>query len=78
MTFGACFFRHRRRFFKRIQTSQDIYLILFIYLTVAQKNTECQTNDSPIEYNCKISTQKTALTRGDQKVRLSTWEIYFI
>jgi len=24
--------------------------------------TECQTNDSPIEYNCKISRHKTALT----------------
>jgi len=24
--------------------------------------TECQTNDSPVEYNCKISRHKTALT----------------
>ena len=24
--------------------------------------TECQTNDSPVEYNCKISRQKIALT----------------
>jgi len=26
------------------------------------KYTECQTSDSPIDYNCKIARQKTALT----------------
>jgi len=39
-------------------------LFLFIYVIIRSctKYTECQTNDSPIEYNCKISRQKTALT----------------
>jgi len=37
--------------------------LLFNTFTVAQNTyTECQANDSPIEYNCKISRQKTALT----------------
>jgi len=32
------------------------------YIHSCTKYTECQTNNSPIEYNCKISRQKTALT----------------
>jgi len=38
--------------------------MLFIYLINSQlhKIHKCQTNDSPVEYNCKISRQKTALT----------------
>jgi len=39
------------------------FIYLFNTFTVAQNTyTECQANDSPIEYNCKISRQKTALT----------------
>jgi len=38
-------------------------LFYFIqYIHSCTKYTECPSNDSPIEYNCKISWQKTALT----------------
>jgi len=40
----------------------NYFIYLFNTFTVCTKYTKCQTNDSPVEYNCKISRQKTALT----------------
>jgi len=38
-----------------------LFLFLYVIIRSCTKHAECQTNDSPIEYNCKIIRQKTAL-----------------
>ena len=37
-------------------------LLKFLLNSQLHKIHKCQTNDSPVEYSCRISRQKTALT----------------
>ena len=56
--------RHPQAWFEDVHTAKIEYVKIFLFnkCTVA-RNTECRTNDSPVDYMCKISRQKTCTYR---------------